>query len=922
MHRSLWPFLLAATCSLAPAAEPVDLVTNGGFEEGLLGWTPDPAHQLVTDPAQAHSGNNCLAGQVTEPNRALRLKRSVPVKRGNRYDFQIAARGTRGAKLVVWMVQPGGQREMAVAWQKIPAKWQRYTAPLTIRADGLLQMEIIAPSSFGAAPGRIWIDDVALWETPMPALTSASEDVGFNDEPALCQPADGSLWLVWNSFRENADSLQIARFRAGEKGFDRQGAWQAAGGPGTYLLGLAGVSAGPRPTFLYAAERDKNWDVYALACGEGGPERPVAVDNSPAVDVNPAGAWQQAALWIAWESNRNGCRQVFAASMREGRPSAPEALSPAGVSCYDPSVAVLGGGEVCVAWSSFRENNYDIYLRRRSGAAWGPEQRLTKAPTIDRHPVLVARGDELWLIYENAQVKQYHVGATNSRHLVVAKVGQQGLLVPKAENGCPLRERSEGARALFDPAGRLWVACLMPRLPRAGWDTYLTCFDGRRWQTPSPVSLDKGLDRTPGLAWAGDRPIVAVQSDDMPVSWTDVDKSTTAKSDVFLAAVPVGNLPPPEVPKWEPLVESDEAFEAGAIRVERGEDLPARSIAYEGQTLKLFYGDLHHHTDVSVCNRAGDQTLEEGYQHMRDLARHDFACATDHCYNFNAYLWGYVAKLARVNDDPGRFLTFLAEEWTSSFEEYDAKHPYGFYGHRNLILGDTYFPRWWNSRNRQTPAEVWEELRRMKADFVQIPHQLADTGNVPTDWNFTDEKSQPVAEIFQTRGSYECRGAPREAELTTPAGWFLQDAWARGIVIGVIASPDHGGGYGKACVFAPDLSRKAILEALRARHCYGTTAAKIFLDVRVEGHLMGEKVAKLPGQQASVQIKTACPGDIDRIEVCRNNRFIYCNRPEGREAELSFVDRQPLATRSYYYVRIVQKDGEMAWSSPVWFGAK
>ena len=237
-------------------------------------------------------------------------------------------------------------------------------------------------------------------------------------------------------------------------------------------------------------------------------------------------------------------------------------------------------------------------------------------------------------------------------------------------------------------------------------------------------------------------------------------------------------------------------------------------------------------------------STSSGGTKSNDRSEDERSCATDHCYNFNAYLWYYVAKLARVNDDPGRFLTFLAEEWTSSFEEYDAKHPYGFYGHRNLIFGDTYFPRWWNSRNRQTPAQVWEELRKMNADFIHIPHQLADTGNVPTDWNFYDEKAQPVAEIFQTRGSYEHHGTVRQAGRTTPPGYFIQDAWARGIVIGVIASPDHGGGYGKACVFAPDLTRRSILDALRARHCYGTTAAKIFLDVRVNGRLMGEKIAE------------------------------------------------------------------------------
>ena len=115
---------------------------------------------------------------------------------------------------------------------------------------------------------------------------------------------------------------------------------------------------------------------------------------------------------------------------------------------------------------------------------------------------------------------------------------------------------------------------------------------------------------------------------------------------------------------------------------------------------------------------------------------------------------------------------------------------------------------------------------------------------------------------LQTRGSYEYKGAPREAGRSTPSpGYFIQDAWARGTVIGVIASPDHGGGYGKACVFAPELSREAILDALRARRCYGTTAAKIFLDVRVDGHLMGEKLAAPAGRAVEVKIRVCCPGE-------------------------------------------------------------
>ena len=908
------------------AAEPVDLVSNGGFEDGLAEWTPDVKHSLVTEAGQARSGRACISGEVTEPNKALFLKQQVPVKPGNRYQFEVWARATNRTKLVLWYQQPGSTgRELAASWDKLTRQWRRYSTALIVRAEGVLELQLVAPSSHAAPPGQIWLDDVALYETEMPPVMSVSKDLGFNDEPAMATADDGSIYVAWNSFRDGDDSLQVARFQSSGKSLQSIGEWQVAGGPKTYVLGARAVGADENVVVAYAAEKDKNWDIHAVTCGPDGPGRPVAVSSDAAVDVKPSAAWQNGTLWVAWESNRNGCRQIFAASISGDRVSKPQAVSEPDASCYDPSVVVLANGQVCVGWHSFRDNNYDVYLRRRStDGSWQPPARLTKAPTIDRHAVLFTRNDELWLVYENTQTTAYNIGRTNSRRLVVAKVTSEGLMAPvSATAPSPLDGRCEGPSAAFDTAGRLWLTMLKPRLPRSGWDVFVTCFAGGRWEQPTAISADKGMDRRPCLALADGRAIVAFQADNTPNSWSDLDQMENASSNVLLAGVNTGPAPADTAIKLEPLAESEELFEPAEIRVQRGEDMPTPSIEYKGKQLKLFFGDLHEHTEISVCNRLGDQSINESYQHMRDIARHDFACVTDHGYNINPYLWGYTAKQARVHDDQGRFLTFLAEEWTSSFEEYSEKHPYGFYGHHNLILADSYFPRWWNSRNRQTPADVWEDLRKMNANFAVIPHQIADTGNVPTDWNYVDEVAQPVAEIFQTRGSYEYKGAPREAGRSTPEpGYFIQDAWARGIVIGVIASPDHGGGYGKACVYAPELTREAILDAIRARHCYGTSAAKIVLDVRVDGHLMGEKITKPAPQSVDVEIRVRCPADIDRVEVCRNNRFIYTHSPQGTEAELTFVDREPLEGRSYYYVRVIQKDEEIAWSSPVWFGAE
>jgi hypothetical protein len=388
-----------------------------------------------------------------------------------------------------------------------------------------------------------------------------------------------------------------------------------------------------------------------------------------------------------------------------------------------------------------------------------------------------------------------------------------------------------------------------------------------------------------------------------------------------LAAVEHGDEPAGDL-ELGPYTPPGDEFEAAGVRERLGEERRGWEVEHRGKKLRLLFGDLHEHSDLSVCDRTRDDTPDQSYQMMRDVVRYDFGGLTDHGKCFNQYLWSYNGKRARANHDPGRFATLLAQEWTSTFEQQTKKHPYGYYGHRNLLFSDPFFPRWYNAATDVTPAELWNQLKKDRADFVLIPHQLADTGNVPVDWAFNNEKAEPVAEIFQFRGSYECVGCPRQANLARAEGHFLQDAWARGIVIGVVASPDHEGGLGKAAVYADEFTRKGILAALRRRSTYGTTGAKIFLDVRVNGLFMGE-VGDPPGKQpVRVEVRVDCPGDIRVVEILRNNQVVFRARGKDRNMHVAFADDPPPEGPAYYYVRVIQKDEEMAWSSPVWLGRK
>ena len=62
---------MAPSITVVHGGEAENLLSNGGFEERMAGWTPDPEHELVTEEGAAHSGKACLTGEVHTERKGL-----------------------------------------------------------------------------------------------------------------------------------------------------------------------------------------------------------------------------------------------------------------------------------------------------------------------------------------------------------------------------------------------------------------------------------------------------------------------------------------------------------------------------------------------------------------------------------------------------------------------------------------------------------------------------------------------------------------------------------------------------------------------------------------------------------------------------------------------------------------------------------
>ena len=137
----------------------------------------------------------------------------------------------------------------------------------------------------------------------------------------------------------------------------------------------------------------------------------------------------------------------------------------------------------------------------------------------------------------------------------------------------------------------------------------------------------------------------------------------------------------------------------------------------------------------------------------------------------------------------------------------------------------------------------------------------------------------------------------------------------------MIASSDHYSTHiSYAMVYTPSPARGDIFESIQKRHTYGATD-NIVLEFWLGGHFMGDDFSAHEKQNLRVRVQGT--DEIEKIHVIRDAKYIYTispgqNSPGKREVEFEYADNEVGTGEHWYYIRVEQKDQELAWSSPIW----
>jgi hypothetical protein len=240
-----------------------------------------------------------------------------------------------------------------------------------------------------------------------------------------------------------------------------------------------------------------------------------------------------------------------------------------------------------------------------------------------------------------------------------------------------------------------------------------------------------------------------------------------------------------------------------------------------------FWGDLHGQSEETM----GLNPADAYFEFARDISFLDVVGHQGIDFQMSNEFYAWLNRLTAAYYVEGQFVTLPGYEWAGNTglggdrNVYFSQETPAIYRSSHAVVSDLSDA----ASDANTAADLFKRLRERHADdAIVCAHVGGRYADIKLAHDGVIEKS---VEIHSTWGTFE---------------WLLHDAFDAGYRVGVVCnSDDHKGRQGAAhpgasnfgayggltCIRAGQLTRPAIYAAMRRRRHYGTTGARIHLDV-------------------------------------------------------------------------------------------
>ncbi len=772
---------------------------------------------------------------------------------------------------------------------------------------------------------------------------AASDPGKQSDWPSIAAAADGSEYILYVEWNDKDRDRLVVRRR------DAQGNW----GPPIPIedgnwdhYAPAIVATGNGALAVWSAQSVGNFDLYAAEISAGGNvTRPERLTSAAHGDINARlAADERGNVTLVWQSFRNGNADIYA-RRRTGRRWGRELLvSSSDRGDWEPAVALSPQGTAWISWDSYQHGNYDVFLRSMDGEKLGPAVTVTTEPTAQFHSsVAVDDQGRVWVAWDDGGENW---GKDFSRESSVQ--GSRGLHAARSlglrvyANGRVQNPAADLAKILsgrmsrfaelphlsFDAAGSLWLVFRhwTSTQPHEVYHFYATRLSGEDWTLPYRLSQSSGHNsQRAALARTPTGGLRAVYSSDGR-SPTNLPKS---QSHALHYVVYASELPRGEKPVDTALAEA-KLPAPGTPSTRR----PRHTMSAGGKTYTLMLGDCHRHTDIRGHSGV-DASILDTYRYAIDAAQLDFLGTSDHNEvvggtwpdGLRDYQWWWTQKAVDLFTHAPAFVGIYSYE-------HSMMRPGG---HRNVLFLKRGAPLRGIDRTRPDPApdnqppamwKWWEEnvLSQPGQKSVIVPHTFA--AGPLADWDWPNARFDCLLEMYQgARGSYEAWRLPdrekRGPTQTDEPGHFARDALARGNTYGFVSFSDHGSTHNSwAGVWTLSPDRRGILDGMYDRRTFAASD-EIIVRVTAGGRMAGEEFDATVSEAPRIEATIEAPDTILRIDIVKDGNYVYTARPNATRARVDWRDTGTKPGRSYYYLRVFQRDPEnpdgdpeIAWASP------